>query len=270
MEVYIKRVIAYWSRLLKSAEKNYSPTEKEALALKDALVKFQPLIEGEVITAITDHSALTWSKTYNNVNRRLMSWGLTYSAYPKLKIIHRAGRVHSNVDPLSRLRRRIPFFDQPATNDPDINLSQEKDIDFYGRMKRKFDTRASSLFASMESPNTTEILVELPEEHPLSTLTYHASTKVETHLHIDPRDVQTFLKEYARDPHFVEVLGSFPEEAPFVFKGYHQNHDGLIFFGDHSGRQHLCIPKSMRMDIMDEMHGSLTGTAHGGFERTYG
>jgi len=49
-------------------EKNYSPTEKEALALKCALEKFEPLIEGEVITAITDHSALTWSKTYHNVN----------------------------------------------------------------------------------------------------------------------------------------------------------------------------------------------------------
>ena len=53
-EVYIKRVITYWSWLLKSAEKNYSPTKKEALALKDMLIKFQPLIEGESITAITD------------------------------------------------------------------------------------------------------------------------------------------------------------------------------------------------------------------------
>ena len=69
-----------------------------------------------------------------------MSWGLTYSAYPKLKIVHRAGRVHSNVDPLSRLCQRILFFEQPASNDPNIDLSQEKDIDFYGRMKRKFDT----------------------------------------------------------------------------------------------------------------------------------
>ncbi len=77
--------------------------EKEALTLKDALVKFQPLIKGETITVITDHSALTWSKTYHNVNHHLMSWGLTYSAYPKLKIVHWAGRVHSNVDPLSRL-----------------------------------------------------------------------------------------------------------------------------------------------------------------------
>jgi hypothetical protein len=67
-EVYIERVIVYWSRLLKLAEKNYSPTEKEALALKDALSKFLPLIEGETITAIMDHSTLTWSHTYHNVN----------------------------------------------------------------------------------------------------------------------------------------------------------------------------------------------------------
>ena len=100
-EVYIERVIAYWSRLLKSAEKNYSPTEKEALALKDSLAKFLPLIEGETITAITDHSALMWSKTYHNVNRRLTLYGIEFAAHPKLKIVHRAGKVHSNVDPLS-------------------------------------------------------------------------------------------------------------------------------------------------------------------------
>jgi hypothetical protein len=87
-QVWIERVIAYWSRLLKSAEKNYSSTKKEALALKDALVKFQPTLEGEQIMSITNHSALTWSKTYQNVNQRLMSWGITYAAYPKLKIIH--------------------------------------------------------------------------------------------------------------------------------------------------------------------------------------
>jgi len=66
--VFIERVISYWSRLLKSVEKNYSPTEKEALALRDSLVKFQPIIEGESITVITDHSALTWSKTYQGIN----------------------------------------------------------------------------------------------------------------------------------------------------------------------------------------------------------
>ena len=48
--IWIERVIAYWSRLLTSAERNYSTTEREALALKEGLVKFQPLVEGEYLT----------------------------------------------------------------------------------------------------------------------------------------------------------------------------------------------------------------------------
>ena len=102
--VYIERVIAYWSRILKPAERNYSPTEREALALKEGLIKFQPYIEGETILAVTDHAALQWSKTFQNVNRRLLTWGTVFSTYPNLRIVHRAGRVHSNMDSISRLR----------------------------------------------------------------------------------------------------------------------------------------------------------------------
>jgi hypothetical protein len=98
--VHTERVIAYWSQILQLAEQNYSPTEREALALKEELVKFQALLEGEKILAITDHAALTWCKTFQNVNRRLLSWGLVFAAFPNLKIVHRAGRVHSNVNPI--------------------------------------------------------------------------------------------------------------------------------------------------------------------------
>ena len=102
--VYIERVIAYWSRVLKPAERNYSPTEREALALKEGLIKFQPYMEGKIILAITEHAALTWSKTFQNVNCQLLTWGTVFATYPKLQIVHRTGRVHSNVNPISRLR----------------------------------------------------------------------------------------------------------------------------------------------------------------------
>jgi deoxyuridine 5'-triphosphate nucleotidohydrolase len=263
-EVFVERVIAYWSRLLKSAEKNYSPTEKEALALKDGLVKFQPILEGERITAITDHSALTWSKTFQNVNRRLMTWGLTFSAYPGLKIVHRAGKVHSNVDPLSRCRRRIPFYDQPASNDPAVDLSQERDMDFYGRMRRKFETRASALFSSL-SPTpeveTTVTIGDLPEP-----IAYSASTKVETHIHVDPSEISKILQGYKDDPFIMQTLQKLEKGESSTFS---KTPEGLLCFHDHSGRRRLCMPKSETHPLMSEVHDSIMGTAHAGFERTY-
>ena len=90
--VHVKCVISYWSRTFKGVELCYSMTEREALAAKEGLVKFQPFIEGEQILLITDHSALQWAHTYENSNRHLAAWGAVFSAYtPNLEIIHRAG-----------------------------------------------------------------------------------------------------------------------------------------------------------------------------------
>ncbi|TFY54605.1 hypothetical protein EVJ58_g8762 [Rhodofomes roseus] len=120
--VYVERVIAYWSRSCKPAERNYSATEREALAAKDGLVRFQPFIEGERVTLVTDHAALQWARTYENTNRRLAAWGAVFAAYlPNLDIVHRAGRVHSNVDPLSRLPREPPAHDSPIS-DPSVPI----------------------------------------------------------------------------------------------------------------------------------------------------
>lgn len=45
----------------------------------------------------------------------LAAWGAVYAAYPGLKIVHRPGRIHSNVDPLSRLPR-IPPHNSPVVD----------------------------------------------------------------------------------------------------------------------------------------------------------
>ena len=127
--VHIERVIAYWSRLFKNAETLYSTTEWAALATKEGLVKFQPFVEGESILLITDHSALQWARTYENANRQLAAWGAVFSAYAlKLEIIHRAGQVHSNIDPLSRLPRAPPTHVSPLEMDePSIQVKEMLD-----------------------------------------------------------------------------------------------------------------------------------------------
>ena len=118
------------------------------MALKDGLVKFQPYIEGEKVIAITDHAAFIWTKTFQNVNRRLLSWGTIFSAYPDLQIVHRAGRVHSNVDPISRLRRRVPQYETPLPPDQEfamLNNSSDTLSEFYRNISPLFEERMLQL-----------------------------------------------------------------------------------------------------------------------------
>lgn len=53
-----KHNIAFASRSLKPAEKNYTITELEGLALAWALKKFRLILEGRRVHVSTDHSAL--------------------------------------------------------------------------------------------------------------------------------------------------------------------------------------------------------------------
>jgi hypothetical protein len=95
--------IAYISRTLTSAEKNYTATELECLAIVWALTKLRPYLHGSKFTVVTDHSALQWLMRFNGTNQRLLRWSLELQPYKDyITIKHRPGKAHSNVDPLSR------------------------------------------------------------------------------------------------------------------------------------------------------------------------
>jgi hypothetical protein len=261
-EVPVERVIAYYSWVLAPAETRYSATEREALAAKESLVKFQPFIEGKQILLVTDHAVLTWAKTYENANRRLASWGLVFAAYPQLKIVYQPGRVHSNVNPLSRLPL-LPAYATPARDDlPDPSLDNE-----YGSMEltwSKFIRSRESQLSAMATTRAVRVPASEQAEAVIEgTLTQEAKLRshsrkgVEKGIRVTPgtlliqvsdETVQEFLDSYPGDTTFGTVYARSKEESPHDLKqrAYRLSEKGLLFFEDADSKLCLCVPAPLR------------------------
>ena len=96
-----EHVIAYASRSLSKAERNYSVSERECLSLLFAIEKFRPYAEGVKFRAITDHHSLLWLRNLKDPVGRLARWSLKMAQFD-FELIHRKGASHQVPDALSR------------------------------------------------------------------------------------------------------------------------------------------------------------------------
>lgn len=96
-----EKVIGYFSKCFTRTERKYCVTRRELLAVVNAMKHFHHYIYGRKITVRSDHSSLKWLTNFKNVEGQLARWLTFLSAYD-FEIIHRAGKVHSNADALSR------------------------------------------------------------------------------------------------------------------------------------------------------------------------
>ena len=91
-------VIAYYSRTLRGAERNYSTIEQECLAIVESLKRFRHYLIGRQFAIITDHKPLEWLHTQKAVGR-LWRWGVLIQEYD-FDIIHRRGKENINANAL--------------------------------------------------------------------------------------------------------------------------------------------------------------------------
>jgi hypothetical protein len=96
-----ERVIAYASRALSSAERNYCTTRKELLAVIYGLKQYRQYLLGRQFVIRTDHSALQWLQRTPEPIAQQARW-LAYIEQFQYSIQHRPGVRHGHADALSR------------------------------------------------------------------------------------------------------------------------------------------------------------------------
>lgn len=117
--------IAFASRTLSKAERNYAHYEKEGLSIIFGLKKFHKYLYGRPFTIVTDHKPLLGlfgpKPSSPMASARVSRWHMILSAYD-YSIEYKEGEKHQNADALSRLPIQE---EQTSWNHPDLAELEE-------------------------------------------------------------------------------------------------------------------------------------------------
>jgi hypothetical protein len=94
--------VAFLSRSLNDAERNYEIYDKEMLAIMHRFYEWAHYLKGndEITEVLTDHQNLTFFRKPQNLNRRQVRWIMDLQEY-NFTIKHQPGKANTKADLLS-------------------------------------------------------------------------------------------------------------------------------------------------------------------------
>ena len=267
-----ERALAFASRSLKAAEKNYMITEKECLAIVWALKRWRNTLLGRSFVVYTDHRPLRWLFTKSDLSPKLIRWALSLAQYGHFAIEYHPGNTNVEADCMSRL----PSDPQPKHF---MNLLKEiihvenpnNDLDETDQTNNAINRHSSPVSTTDNTATTTSV----------GNLADHEITTAQR------EDAWTFAcLSFVSDPKST-IVASWPpvfrekirQQSKFMF----QDHNGILRRRvDNSNKTltnnkksvcrmpecQLVVPKSLVDSVLYSCHDAITA-GHLGIEKTY-
>ncbi|QRW26677.1 Retrovirus-related Pol polyprotein from transposon [Rhizoctonia solani] len=207
-----------------------------------------------------------------------MTWGLVFLAYPGMQIVHQAGRVHDNADPVSRLQRRIPYQTGPLADistplklntkdNPLKNLYKEIGDKFKQEVLEVVSAYTKACDKKKGRPRENIWVATVAGQIPCQIIKSYS-----VQIAISQTEVEKFLQAYLSDNHFAKVLEEIQTKLNKpnpLYTQYKLGENGLLYFVDNKERHQLCVPKGLQIEIIKENHDNLNQGAHAGLAKTY-
>ncbi len=251
--------VSFISRTLQGAEKNYSTTELECLAMVWAIEKFRPYIEFSRFTVETDHIALKWLLAVKIPRGRLARWIMKLQACD-FEIKHRPGKTNKQADGLSRAP---------------IDLGGLKDgcIAFMLAWQPYEPGDHDDVFiGDQDGPMISHVVwTTFPALKQFSRDSLIAAQKVDPLLAKVRRFLLADTSEIIKSPSEKALVSSIADAAIVLDDGlivkYH-NHLNVDVIEDELRFERVCLPAGLVIDCMRYYHDSSLG-GHLGFDKTY-
>jgi transposase InsO family protein len=205
--------VAYYSRKLNAAQKNYSTIEKEMLSIVETLKHFRTMLLGAVIHIYTDHRNLSYSLTHFQT-QRVLRWRLALQEFNPT-ITYKPGKLNVVADAMSRVpnKTETPWLGErpgPPKEPYDEEHGDEVPV-AAGATSLQADTQLEDCFMVLEESMMNVALAEALgiEENYL----IHPTFDEENRYPLNPNTIRHYqqqdadlVQEVGRDPHLSTVL----------------------------------------------------------------
>jgi hypothetical protein len=200
--------VAYYSRKLNSAQRNYTTIEKELLSIVETLKKFRSMLLGATLHIHTDHRNLTHKMTTFQA-QRVLRWRLLIEEFD-CQFFYKAGQDNPVADALSRLPAAPLVWESPGDPQPHYNIEFNQSIE---SDQLDEDSFLSCVAGVDDCPNLADCLMEYPvfDEHAAMRHPFQFNT----------------LRYYQQQS---EELRQLPDRAPTLYKYQDFGQNDLICY----------------------------------------